>query len=324
MFSRFRKHTGISHASLRPAADAVRVPSPNAAHNFPVPDMEIKEGLLADPLLFDVEPIASVHSFNSEACRTDHFAAPNYRYWCERLHEWGGPRFHRKQWEWIYIVAALHERGQLQPGKRGLGFGVGREPLADFFASTGVTVVATDQQADGAIEGGWMQTGQHSLSLEQLYSKKISAAADFNERVTFRHADMNCIPPDLVDFDFCWSSCCYEHLGSIQHGLDFIHNSLRTLKPGGYSVHTTELNLSSDTHTFESPGLSLFRKQDFRRLAQELRALGHEVAPLVFYPGAHPVDAYVDLPPFRNDPHIRLEVAGYAVTSFGIVVRKAG
>lgn len=281
----------------------------------------MQPGMLTDQTYFDVEPIGSVYSFTSEACRLDHFLSPRYRYWCDQLKE-HAPRFHRKQWEWVYICAVLHERGLLTPGKRGLGFGVGTEPLADLFASLGISVVATDQSQESAVAGGWTTTNQHSSSLEQLCRRKISSADDFYKRVTFRAVDMNSIDDDLTGFDFCWSSCCYEHLGSIEHGLRFVRESMRTLKPGGFSVHTTELNLTSDDVTFESANLSVFRKRDFRRLADELRAAGHHVSPICFYPGAHPVDSYVDLPPYVSDPHLRLDLAGFASTSFGIIVQR--
>lgn len=288
--------------------------------DFPQLYPEIREGLLSDPAHFDIEAAFSPYIFGSDACRLDHFLTPSYRYWCSMLRE--KPRLHRKQWEWVYIMAALRERGYPKPGMRGLGFGVGTEPLAALFASLGVNVVATDQAPETAAEGGWIQTGQHSTSLTQLNGRNICPPAEFQQRVTFRHADMNAIDADLVDFDFCWSACSYEHLGSIEHGLDFIKNSMRTLKKGGISIHTTELNLSSDILTFESPTLSLFRKSDFKRLTKDLRAAGHDVAPMCFYPGSHPLDQYIDLPPWKSDPHLRLEVGGYATTSWGIIVTK--
>ncbi|ESQ91131.1 hypothetical protein ABENE_10765 [Asticcacaulis benevestitus DSM 16100 = ATCC BAA-896] len=276
--------------------------------------------MLDDASLFDVEPIASPYSFVSETCRLDHFLAPRYRYWSEQLKE--APRLHRKQWEWVYICAALHERGLLTETKRGLGFGVGREPLADLFASLGVSITATDQSASDAEKAGWGETHQHSVALEDLYTKKISHRSTFDKKVKFQVSDMNNISPDLTEFDFCWSACAFEHLGSIEHGLNFITNSLKTLRSGGVSIHTTELNLSSDEKTFEHEHLSLFRKRDFKALAARLRAQGHDVAPLSFYPGSHQLDQYVDLPPFSNDPHLRLELAGYASTSIGIIVTK--
>lgn len=290
--------------------------------DFPSVFLPTVAGMLDDASMFDMEAIPSIHSFGSEACRVDHFLSPRFRYWCEQLRE--VPRFHRKQWEWVYICSALQERGLLQPGVRALGFGVGREPLVSLLASRGVSVLATDQAAETAAQGGWIATHQHSGELDQLNERSIASAADFQRLVSFRPMDMNHFHADIGGFDFCWSACSFEHLGSIEHGLAFVRNSMRTLKAGGYSIHTTELNLSSDILTFESPDLCLFRKSDIKRVAAQLRAEGHEVAPMCFYPGAHPLENYVDLPPYRADPHLRLEIGGYATTSFGIIVRKGG
>ena len=51
---------------------------------------------------------------------------------------------HRKQWEWCYIAQVLACAGMNQPGRRGLGFGVGTEPIVAYLASTGSAIVATD------------------------------------------------------------------------------------------------------------------------------------------------------------------------------------
>jgi hypothetical protein len=132
---------------------------------------------------------------------------------------------------------------------------------------------------------------------------------------------MNAIPSDLRDYDFCWSACCYEHLGSIRMGLDFLHNCLATLKPGGVSVHTTEFNLSSNAKTLEAPELVIFRKQDFETVIAELVSAGHTVEPLNLWPGTTPVDEHIDLPPY-GATHLKLELQGYCTTSIGLIVTK--
>ena len=55
---------------------------------------------------------------------------------------------------------------------------------------------------------------------------------------------MNAIPADLGRFDLIWSSCALEHLGSPKAGLEFVVRTLELLKPGGVSVHTTEIELT--------------------------------------------------------------------------------
>ena len=256
----------------------------------------------------------------SQICRQADFALDAYRYWCATLRE--TPHFNRKQWEYFFICQALHERDMLAPGKRGLGFGVGQEPLPAVFANRGCAVVATDQDEANAERGGWLQTGQHTTTRESALRPGTCDEAVFRERVSFRVADMNAIGPDLAGFDFCWSTCCFEHLGSLDHGIRFVESSMHTLKPGGIAVHTTEFNTSSDTDTFESEQLSLYRRTDIERLRQRLEAAGHGVEPLDCMPGRGFVDDYVDLPPYKRAPHLRLKVAGYDITSIGLIVRR--
>lgn len=133
---------------------------------------------------------------------------------------------------------------------------------------------------------------------------------------------MNAIPPDLQNFDFCWSSCALEHLGSTEAGKAFVINSLNTLRSGGLAIHTTEYNLSSNEDTIASGGTVLFRRRDFEDLASSLRSNGHTVAPLNFYRGTHPLDEYIDMPPYSNDEHFMTGTQKFNSTSFGLVVVK--
>ncbi|HZH50254.1 MAG TPA: hypothetical protein VEZ16_00080 [Microvirga sp.] len=231
-------------------------------------------------------------------------------------------QIHRKIWEFAYIAHHLERMGALGPGKRGLCFGAGEEPLPAFFAKRGSHIVATDAPAE-IVLGKWIETAQHSDNIGKLAKPEIIDNKLFTERVTFEPCDMNAISPHLKEFDFCWSACCLEHLGSLRHGLDFIINSVeKTLKIGGVACHTTELNLSSNEDTLESEHMSLFRRRDLEELIEDLRRRGHEVLPLVVTPGATPIDHYIDLPPYLNDPHLKLRLGGFVSTSVGIVVRR--
>jgi SAM-dependent methyltransferase len=229
---------------------------------------------------------------------------------------------HRKIWEYAYIYAALRANGCISPGLRGVGFGTGKETLPSAFAARGIRVIATDAPMDLVGSPAWASSDQWTQNLSDLHHSNLVEKDTFDRLVEYETADMNNIPRTLRDFDFCWSSCCLEHLGSIRLGLDFIKNSLDTLKPGGVAVHTTEFNLSYNDTTMESPALSLFRKQDLELVAHELTQEGHEVAPLNFWPGANSVDEFIDLPPYSL-PHLKLEIGGYTITSFGMIVRKA-
>jgi hypothetical protein len=257
----------------------------------------------------------------SALCKQADFALDSYRYWSSALRL--PTTLHRKHWEFFYICQALYERALLDKGRTGLGFGVGREPLPALFAARGCTIKATDQAPDDATTAGWQQTGQHADGLTALEKPDICAPETFRERVSFEAVDMNEIPAHLRGrFDFCWSACCLEHLGSLEHGLRFIENSLDTLKIGGVALHTTEFNLSSETDTFESRDLSIYRRCDIESLIARLEQAGHLVEPLDFSRGATFVDGYVDLPPYRSEPHLRLRIGEYDCTSIGLIITR--
>ena len=262
--------------------------------------------------------------FSSCICREQHFHMPLYSYWCRLLKE--QPRLHRKQWEFAYICQTLFERGYLREGQRAIGFGVGREPLVSLFASYGIEVVATDLDTNEAAKLGWVDTQQHSNNIEVLNELGICPPALFDENTSFRVVDMNRLPDDLGSFDICWSSCAFEHLGSIRKGLDFVLNSSRLLKPGGIAVHTTEFNLTSNTDTLDNnPGFVIFRKCDIELLCRELEDEGFSVEPIDFSAGSDELEEYIDMPPYLDEPHLRLELAGkYVSTSLGLIVRREG
>lgn len=257
----------------------------------------------------------------SSVCHQYQFLLDQYRYWARALKEL--PSFTRKQWEFVYIAQALFERGCLARGKRGIGFGVGREPLPSLFASFGASIVATDQSLESAESTGWAESGQHAPDLSPLNARKICTDHMFSSLVSFMEVDMNDIPPSLDgQFDFCWSSCALEHLGSLRRGTDFIENSLRLLKPGGTAIHTTEFNLSSNDQTFESPEACFYRRRDIEECLARIAAKSYIVSPVNWELGHGFAETVVDLPPYgRGEPHIRLR-SDFDVTSIGIIVRK--
>jgi hypothetical protein len=228
---------------------------------------------------------------------------------------------HRKHWEFAYVLSVMKQGGVLEAGKRALGFGVGKEPTPSLLARLGLEVVASDAPPD-VVAGVDREAGSPQPSgVAQLHHPSIVDKETFVRQVSFRSVDMNAIADGLEGFDVCWSSCGFGHLGSIQHGLDFVENSLRPLRPGGLAVHTAELNLDSNEETVDGPTLSLFRRRDFEELAARLTADGHMVLPLNFHPGDRELDAHIDVPPFSSH-HLKVMAGATTCTSFGIAVRK--
>lgn len=256
----------------------------------------------------------------SQACTQAQMEEPHYSYWCQEIREL--PRMHRKQWEFCFILQALKQHNMLEEGRRALGFGVGLEPLAAVFADRGVSVLATDLEPEEALDAGWVNTAQHAVSKASLNDRHICDAETFDRLVDFRFMDMNAIDRDLDgQFDFVWSACAFEHLGSIMHGLEFVINSVKCLKPGGVAVHTTEFNCSSDSDTLDNASTVLFRKRDFLLLERRLKLMGAEME-FNFNLGQQPLDLHIDTPPYSEDDHLKLQIQRWAVTSFGLIVRK--
>ena len=210
----------------------------------------------------------------------------------------------------------------LAPGRRGLGFGVGKEPLAALFASYGCEIVATDQTAELAHQAGWVETNQHAANLEVLNERRICDPELFHRNVSFRNVDMTAVPDDLRDFDFTWSACSLEHLGSIERGKRFISDTIDCLRPGGVAVHTTEYNVSSNVNTIDNHEfLVLFRKRDIRDIARRLTRDNHRIA-LDFTLGTGIADDFIDIPPFSHNPHLKLIVNNYVTTSIGLIIER--
>jgi len=245
---------------------------------------------------------------------------PIYAKWCAAIRD---PRVrHRKVWEWVYILEVLKQHGMLAEGKRGLGFGCGTEPLSALMASMGCEILATDLDTETAEkQGWWTKTHQHAGGLAQFNEAGICDPDTFARKVAYRSCDMNAIPSDMRGFDFTWSSCSLEHLGSLENGLEFIERSIGCLKPGGVAVHTTEFNLGTNHRTLESRVTVAYRKKDIEGLALRLIGKGYQIPHINFSPGDRMLDRVVDRPPYRHS-HLKLLVSRHLLTSIGLFVVK--
>lgn len=256
----------------------------------------------------------------SELCKAKDYKTDWFMHWCNQLGE--TPNYHRKQWEFVFIMQALWERGCIEEDKNGLVFAVGTEPLPAMFASFGCNILATDILPEKGIEMGWANGNQLCFGLESLNTRQLCDEEDFAQRVKYRPVDMNDIPDDLQNFDFNWSSCSFEHLGSLEKGFGFLKNQMKTLKPGGWAVHTTEYNISSNDETQENESTVIYRHRDIEKIVTDLRNEGHFVEELDFSLGGLPEDFAVDVEPHQQKIHLKLQVDKYVVTSIGLIIQK--
>lgn len=269
---------------------------------------------------------------NSIACRYADFLEPWYKAQESALkirelyksHSAAQVDFiNRKFWEWCAISQALDERSKLRSGKRGLGFAVGTEPLASFFAGKGCKILATDLHAEKSADG-WINMNQHAASLEATYYPQLISRKKFNKNVAFQPADMRTLEGLSGYYDFIWSSCALEHLGTLQAGMDFVENSSKFLKEGGVAIHTTEFNVRSDDDTITEGDNVVYRQRDLLRLAESLSEQGLNMATCVFDTGNHQFDIEYDKPPYMGPGvrHLKLDIGGYVCTSFLLIIEK--
>lgn len=131
----------------------------------------------------------------SQAVTQAQFAEPSHGEWCKAIRE--TPRHHRKQWEFVYILQALQAYGMIGAGRRGIGYGVGEEPLPDLLAHLGCSILASDLDLAEAVAKGWATTGQHAAALDNMNKRGICDPTIFGQRVSFRVIDMNARPRRL-------------------------------------------------------------------------------------------------------------------------------
>jgi SAM-dependent methyltransferase len=219
-------------------------------------------------------------------------------------------------------MQALWDRGCIEKGKKGLVFAVGSEPLPSIFANYGCDILATDIFPQEGVAKGCDSGDQLCFGIESLNKRGLCNQDILNRHVNYKAVDMNKIPFDLKGFDFNWSSCSFEHLGSLELGRKFLKNQLATLNPGGWAVHTTEFNVSSNNRTLENGDTVVFRKRDIESITNELQVAGHHVEEVDYSYGIEPEDFMVDMFPHKETVHLKLQLNEFVVTSIGIIIQK--
>jgi len=247
-------------------------------------------------------PLPTLESPVSQPVGTNQFVENAFKRWALTELQWQFG-FNRKLWEYVYILRVLEVYGKLTG--RGLGFGVGADPIVPVMLRYGARLVVTDLPPEEAKLHGWAPMA-------------FSSSAD----IQVRHVDMNSIPTSLREFDFIWSCGSLEHIGGHAAGLDFIKSAMACLRPGGIAVHTTELMYGDNEHHFDSPNLSIYCGKDVQTLAESMKAMGHHMEVNLQF-GTHVLDRLVS---DERDPwelRIRESVGGHVITSIGLVVQAA-
>lgn len=107
------------------------------------------------------------------------------------------------------------------PAARASALPSGKSPFRRFLPRTGCILWRLTSTSRGSREA-WATTGQLGDSLKAIHWPKVLSEADFGARVTYEIIDMrdlSALPREA--FDFGWSSCSFEHLGTLEAGLRF-------------------------------------------------------------------------------------------------------
>jgi hypothetical protein len=231
---------------------------------------------------------------------------------------------HRKWFELICVAQVYGER--IGFGGMACGFGVGVEPLPAWLVGQGCEVRVTNLDETAPEAQVWQATDQYVRSVARLPSAGITSAVLLEAHCHWQAVDMRALPPDLGAFDLLWSTCALEHLGERMLGLDFIVNAARLLTPGGWAVHTTELQLSQDQPPLDHAGTVLYVPDDLGPLGERLAAEGVTLLPLDLEPGTEQWDTYVDGPPYEGHlhgkAHLQLAFAGRTTTSVALIMHR--
>ncbi len=264
------------------------------------------------------------------ACQGRHFQDPRFMHWAEVLGFDDFPQ--RKAWEFAAIMETALLGGVLAEGKTAIGFGVGTEPITAALAAHGVRVTATDLPSSGDTTSEWAASLQHAASIDQLRFPGICNDEILNELVSFVPVDMNDLPETVTadSYDFVWSSCVIEHLGTPKLGFDFVLKSAELLAPGGMMIHTTEYELTNKEITQDYGHCAVYRAADFLELAQQFRELGFAVNIDLGISLAMPEERWIssfEIPGayesgYEEPAHLRLVIGDSISTSFAITVRR--
>ena len=260
------------------------------------------------PFLAGDGPRPTIAHPASQLCTRAQFREAAYRERCLRLGE--VPFIHRQQWEIVYALASLEARGAVGPGKRGIVIGAISGALPAVLAAAGCEVAVVAPRVDPATLPGAVERG-------------LCTDEAFRTRVTVRNDPVALAQQAPGSLDFVCTFGVPDAAGSIERGLALLKASFAWLRPGAAAVHTATFNLSSNYGTIERQGTCALRRFDLETIGAFAARAGAPMAPLTLADGDDPVDAFVATPPYVAQPHLKLRVDRYVLTSIGLAFARA-
>ncbi|MDB5684291.1 MAG: class SAM-dependent methyltransferase [Sphingomonas bacterium] len=171
----------------------------------------------------------------------------------------------RLLWEQIYVLEVLSRYGLLKPGARGLGFDATWSLLPAAMAKRGASVVIAGTGAEG-----------ETSALDHFRRPALCDDMTFADHVSTCSADLQAVPPELVNFDFLWSRGATASLESPAAALKFVEDRMICLSQGGIAIHLIEL--AAGSWPLDPVSGNVLRKGEVERIALQLISRGNEVA----------------------------------------------
>lgn len=151
------------------------------------------------------------------------------------------PRFHRKQWESAMIFRSLRQSGKLRSDSVGLSMGGGKELILYSLAPHLKQLVVTDLY-DTQTAWDCAKTDDPDAFIKQNKPFPVD-----DTKLKALQMDMRDLQfPDRT-FDFCYSTCAVEHIGTREDFLQHFNEVSRVLKDDGVYVFTTEVSYGDTT-----------------------------------------------------------------------------
>jgi ubiquinone/menaquinone biosynthesis C-methylase UbiE len=237
------------------------------------------------------------------------------------------PRFHRKQWEFAMIFLALKKLGFLNENKTGLSMGGGSERVLYSIAKHVKKLFVTDLYDENT-------TWDCARTFNPDDFIKQNKPFDIDEqKVTALKMDMRSLEFEDNSFDFCYSSCAFEHIGKNEDFIQHLNEVYRCLKNNGVYVFTTELQLGNNT--IEDRNNFIFSPESLQTILNEIKLCTEFIpdATLTDHVSNYPLPSNISKLCGSDDnsltdkilkdyPHLILLRGKYPFTSIQLILRK--
>jgi Methyltransferase domain len=224
---------------------------------------------------------------------------------------------YRKGWEFTQALYGLHELGLISRESRGLGVGVGREPLLFYLADRIGSVTGTDLYG----KEGWAENEANPKFVEE--TARFCPRSFDSSRLRLLTMDGTDLEFDSGRFDCVWSLSSIEHFGGHESARKSVEEMGRVTRRGGLVCVATEFVITPgvDDHP------EYFRKQEFETYVLRATPTLTPIEPVSYALPAleyliDPIMVHLDKDVHRVRHHIVLNDGRYQWTSVLVFFRK--